>query len=132
MRCYVFLSDESLLMWRHYNTRLTGLTSSKVPGFWMVEHQLVCVSMVFHELGKVATKARKYVITLQWEIEIQENSKLSTNQDNRKNFDSWKIIVLENFLQYSNILYTYYNSSFIHGMIFSRISQEFCKNIIVN
>ena len=29
----------------HYNTfngnRLTGLTCSKVPGFWMVEHQLV-------------------------------------------------------------------------------------------
>ena len=28
MRCYMFL-------------RLTGLTCSKVPGFWMVEHQLV-------------------------------------------------------------------------------------------
>ena len=42
MRCYVFLS---LLTWRHYNTlngnRLTGLTCSKAPGFWMVEHQLV-------------------------------------------------------------------------------------------
>ena len=45
MRCYVFLSDESLLTWRPYNrlkgSRLTGLTCSKTPGFWMVEHQLV-------------------------------------------------------------------------------------------
>ena len=35
----------SVLSWRHYNTldgsRLTGLTCSKAPGFWMVEHQLV-------------------------------------------------------------------------------------------
>ena len=45
MRCYVFLSDESLFTWRNYNTlngsRLTGLTCCKTPGFWMVEHQLV-------------------------------------------------------------------------------------------
>ena len=45
MCCYVFLSDESLLKRRHYNilngSRLTGLTCSKAPGFWMVEHQLV-------------------------------------------------------------------------------------------
>ena len=51
MRCYVFLSDESLLMWRHYNTlngsRLVSLTCIKAPGFWMVEHQLV--SQKFHE-----------------------------------------------------------------------------------
>ena len=38
----MFLSDEFL---SHYNTlngiRLTDLTCSKAPGFWMVEHQLV-------------------------------------------------------------------------------------------
>ena len=32
MHFYVFLSDESML---------TGVTCSKAPGFWMVEHQLV-------------------------------------------------------------------------------------------
>ena len=38
-------------MWRHYNTfngsRLTGLTSSKVPGFWMGEYQLVSFIGIF-------------------------------------------------------------------------------------
>ena len=50
MRCYVFLHDESLLTWRHYNTfngsRLTGLTCSQAPGFWMVERQLVLYSNI--------------------------------------------------------------------------------------
>ena len=50
MHYYVFLSDESLLTRRHYNTlngcRLTDLTCSKAPGFWMVEHQLVIHSVV--------------------------------------------------------------------------------------
>ena len=45
MHCYVFLSNEPLLTWCHYNTLngsgLTVLTCSKVPCFWMVEHQLV-------------------------------------------------------------------------------------------
>ena len=52
MRCYVFLSDESFLTWRHYNTfnrsGLTDLTCSKAPGFWMVEHQLVADDIILH------------------------------------------------------------------------------------
>ena len=54
MCCYMFLNIESLLTQRHYNTlngsRLTGLTCSKAPGFWIVEHQLVHASPFNHKL----------------------------------------------------------------------------------
>ena len=54
MRCYVFLGDESLrdVITIHLNgSRLTGLTCSKAPGFWMVEHQLVLND--FDEFDKI-------------------------------------------------------------------------------
>ena len=40
MGCYVFLSDESLLTWHHYNTFDVNRFNlqQKAPGFWMVEH----------------------------------------------------------------------------------------------
>ena len=49
---------------RDYNgSRLTGLTCSKVPGFWMVEHQLVIAlnhtpRRRIDTLSKVPTMAR--------------------------------------------------------------------------
>ena len=51
MRCYVFLSDEAhvtSLQHTFNGSRLTGLTCSKAPGFWMVEHQLVKIHSRIH------------------------------------------------------------------------------------
>ena len=48
--CFYVSLVMSLLTRRHYNTsngsRLTGLTCSNAPGFWMVEHQLVSFVVV--------------------------------------------------------------------------------------
>ena len=43
MRCYVFLSDHVTSL---QYIELTGLTCSKVPGFWMVQHQLVFMNLL--------------------------------------------------------------------------------------
>ena len=65
----------SLLTRCHYNTingsRLTGLTCSKVPGFWVVEHQLVSTSM-HNDLGEdTQTQTHKHAYA--WTKSISRN-----------------------------------------------------------